>query len=177
MKKIVYNSENLSEKEIDEVVTRVKVFLVNKNDELLIATSGGGCQLPGGHREEGEDLLDTVVREMREETGINLEKDEIKDSFFCIQHFTRNYKNSGLNRCSEMIYFYVVTNKEPNLENLDLTEDEKNNHFAIEKVKIDNIEDYIRGFIYESQKEINVIIAKEILVAIKEFKAYLKNIN
>ena len=177
MKKLVYNSENLSEQEIDEVVTRVKVFLVNENNELLIATSGGGCQLPGGHREEGEDLMDTVVREMREETGINLEKYEIKDSFFSIQHLTRNYKNSGKNRCSEMIYFHVVTSKEPNLDNLNLTEDEKKNEFAIEKVKIDNIEEYIKSFINKTQKEINIIIAKEILVAVKEFKAYLNNYN
>ena len=177
MKKLVYNNENLSEQEIDEVVTRVKVFLVNENNELLIATSGGGCQLPGGHREEGEDLMDTVVREMREETGINLEKYEIKDSFFSIQHLTRNYKNSGKNRCSEMIYFHVVTSKEPNLDNLNLTEDEKKNEFAIEKVKIDNIEEYIKSFINETQKETNIIIAKEILVAVKEFKAYLNNYN
>ena len=69
MKKLVYNSENLSEQEIDEVVTRVKVFLVNENNELLIATSGGGCQLPGGHREENETILETAKRELNEETG------------------------------------------------------------------------------------------------------------
>ena len=175
MKKLVYNSENLTHEEIDEVVTRVKVFLVNSQNELLIATSDGGCQLPGGHREDGEELLDAVVREVQEETGICLEKDEIKDGFFCIQHYTRNYKNTQLNRCSEMIYFYVVTDKEVNVDNLNLTESEKENNFSVERVKLEEIEEYIGKFINKTQKEINIIIAKEILVAVKEFKEYLMN--
>lgn len=84
MKTKVYNSENIKEDEVDEVVTRVKAFILNKNNELLIATSNGGCQLPGGHKEEGENLIDTVIREVQEETGIILDEKEIKDSFFLL---------------------------------------------------------------------------------------------
>lgn len=171
----LYNEDNIKENEIDEIVTRVKVFLMNDKDELLIANSAGGCQLPGGHQENGEDLETAVVREVQEETGIVLDKTEIIESFYTIKHFTRNYKQSGLNRCSEMIYFFVRTNKEPDLNNINLTDNEKNNNFAIDKVKLENFDEYINSFINNMQSEINVIIAKEILAAFKVFKTYLKN--
>ena len=171
----VYNDDNISREDIHEVVTRVKVCLLNSNNSLLLATSDGGCQLPGGHKEEGENLIDTVIREVQEESGIILDKDEIKDGFFCIQHFTKNYENSGRNRCSEMIYFFVRTDKELNLNNLNLTENEIKNKFQLKWVKLDKVEDYVKGFINNTQKEINVIIAKEILVALEELKKYLNN--
>ena len=168
-----YNSENIKQEEIDEVVTRVKVFLLNDKNELYIATSDGGCQLPGGHREDGEELIDTAIREVQEETGIILDKNEIVEPFYCIKHLTRNYKKTGLNRCSEMIYFYARTNKEPDIDNLNLTENEKINKFSINKVNLNDVEEFIRSFITSTQKEINIIIAKEVLSATKEFKEYL----
>lgn len=41
-----YNDDKIDESSIQIFTTRVKVFLVNSKDEVLIATSGGGCQLP-----------------------------------------------------------------------------------------------------------------------------------
>jgi len=72
MKTYIKNPNNLNDEEMDSIVTRVKVFLINNNNEILLALSNGGCQLPGGHREENEDLNDTIKREIQEETGIIL---------------------------------------------------------------------------------------------------------
>ena len=43
-----------------------------------ISKSWGGICFPGGHVEEGESFYESVIREVREETGL-----EIKDPRFC----------------------------------------------------------------------------------------------
>ena len=111
MKSVKINNDNLTGSEIDEVVTRVKTFIINSQGEVLVATSNGGCQLPGGHREDGEDLKTTVKREVQEETGIVLDDSEIVEPFFEIVHLTKNYHGSGKNRKSNVVYFLIKTNK------------------------------------------------------------------
>jgi len=40
---------------------------------LLVRTAEAGWELPGGKVEEGEDLLEALVREVREESGCSLD--------------------------------------------------------------------------------------------------------
>ena len=59
------------------------VFVVNKKDEVLIlkrSKSGsfpGAWALPGGKAEPGESPKETAIREVREETKIELNSDSI----------------------------------------------------------------------------------------------------
>ena len=82
MEQTIFNECNLKEEEIDEISTRVKVFLLNSNNEFLLANSNGGCQLAGGHVEKNEELKNTVKREVQEETGIVLSSEEIYNPFY-----------------------------------------------------------------------------------------------
>ena len=81
MKKKIYNEDNIEDNEIDEIVTRVKAFIINSKKEILFANSGGGIQLIGGHVENGETLEDTIKREVHEETGIILQSKNISSPF------------------------------------------------------------------------------------------------
>ena len=170
MKSVEVNNDNLKDYEIDEIVTRVKVFLLNSKNELLVATSNGGCQLPGGHREDGEELSATVKREVMEETGIDLDNDEVGDAFFEIVHKTRNYRGSGKNRLSNVIYYLVKTDKQVDENNLSLTDNEKEYNFKVDYVKVEMFEEYVKSFINSTQIEINKIIAGEMLTAFGELK-------
>ena len=78
MKEIITNKDNLKENEITEVVKRVKVLLINSNNEILLGYSHHDYQFPGGHVEENEELIDTVKREVLEETGIKLKVNNIE---------------------------------------------------------------------------------------------------
>ena len=167
------NVENVKIKEIDEQVTRVKAFIVNSRNEILVASSNGGCQLPGGHVEIGENLIDAVKREVFEETGIELDYEEIVPPFFCLQHKTRNHRNTGKNRLSNVIYFLVKTDKSVNLNNIKLTENEKECNFSVKYVKIQEFENHVNSFINSTQIEVNKIIAEEMLIAFDELKLIL----
>ena len=173
MKIFTLNPDNLKDSEINSIVTRVKVFLVNDKNEILIATSNGGCQLPGGHREENEDLNSTIKREIQEETGIILDDNELTVPFFEIKHYTKNYRGTGQKRISNIIYYYIRTNKNIDLNNTNYTEHEKQYNFSVEYVKISNFENFVNNFINESQQEINIAIAKELLLAFTELKNIL----
>ena len=173
MKTKEINVDNLKIKEIDEEVTRVKAFIINSHDEILIASSNGGCQLPGGHVEDNENITLAVKREVMEETGIILDENEISKPFFRIQHKTRNYRNTGKNRLSNVIYFLVKTDKSVNLNNIKLTENEKECNFSVKYVKIQEFENHVNSFINSTQIEVNKIIAEEMLIAFDELKLIL----
>ena len=82
MKQIITNKYNLTNKDMTEVVKRVKVLFVNSNNEILLAYSHNSYQFPGGHVEENETLIQAVKREVLEETGIILVNDSL-EPFAC----------------------------------------------------------------------------------------------
>ena len=52
MKEIITNKYNLKEEEMTEVVKRVKILIINSNNEILLGYSHNDYQFPGGHVED-----------------------------------------------------------------------------------------------------------------------------
>lgn len=169
MKNICYNEDSLSDKEINEIVTRVKVFLINENNEMLFASSDGGVQLIGGHVETNEEMETAVIREVKEESGITLKLEQIEKPFYEIKYYTKNYNNSGKNRISQVLYYFCKTSDTPNESDMNLTENEKNNNFNLKHISFDKVYEFVSCYL-NAEKEINRNIASEILVAFKELE-------
>ncbi len=170
MKVVNFNVDGIKEVDITKVVTRVKAFVIN-GDNLYIASSNGGCQLPGGHVEIGEPTTTALIRELREEIGIDVNKQEIQGPFFEINHYTKVADNN--NKKSQVLYYVVKTTQQPDLTKTKYTEHEKQYNFAIHKVNISNAQEYIESFINDTQQPINKVIAQEMLTALNELKIYL----
>lgn len=53
--------------------------LICDGNKVLVQEKAGtnGLVFPGGHVEEGESLLESVVREMKEETGLTIENPKV----------------------------------------------------------------------------------------------------
>jgi 8-oxo-dGTP diphosphatase len=64
----------------NNVILGQKAFIVNSNKEILILKRQNSevyndlWDVPGGKLEEGDSLLEAITREIKEETGLKLEK-------------------------------------------------------------------------------------------------------
>ena len=125
MKQLITNKYNLTDSDMTEVVKRVKVLLVNSNNDVLLGYSHNNYQFPGGHVEENETLVQAVNREVLEETGIELNITNI-EPFACAIGYYKDWPAEGKNRKIEIYYYEVKTDEKPNLENTKYTESEKN---------------------------------------------------
>lgn len=58
-----------------QIVPAVTAFVMNSQGEILLErrSDNGRWGMPGGVQEIGEGITQTVVREVREETGIDVE--------------------------------------------------------------------------------------------------------
>ena len=168
MEKIVTNDYNLKEEDMTEVVKRVKLFIINSNNEILLGYSNNEYQCPGGHVEENEDLINTINREMKEETGIELNLKEATP-FACTLGYYKDWPEEGRNRKIEIYYYEIKTDEKPNLNNTNYTENEKKANFELRYIPLDNVE---KVFIENANKYGDKHgIAKEML---KVFKIYKK---
>lgn len=171
MKQIITNDYNLKEEDVTEIVKRVKLLIINSNNEILLGYSHNEYQCPGGHVEDNEDLISAINREVKEETGIELNIDAL-EPFACTTSYYKDWPEVGNNRKIEIYYYEIKTDEKPNLNNTNYTESEKNGGFELRYIPLDRVEE---EFIINSNKYGDEHgITKEML---KVFKIYKENKN
>lgn len=169
MKEITLNKTRLKEEEITEVLEKSRIVLRNDDNEIVLTRFGRVYFLPGGKIEEGETPVDTIKREVMEETNINILLDDI-EPFCVVKNYLRDYETkdgSLVNRLVKTYYFTGFTSDD-NIEYFNLTKVEK--------------EDNLRGFFIELDEGIELIsdynkedpratyLALETLKVIEEYK-------
>lgn len=140
MNKIITNRDNLKESDITEVVKRVKLLIINSNNEILLCYSHNNYHFPGGHVEDGEDFIETVNREIKEETGVELNVTDIKP-FACCEGYWKDWPEVGKNRKTEVYYYEIFYDLVPDLDNTCRTEHEKDGGFCLKYIPLDNLEE------------------------------------
>lgn len=175
MKTKTINPNNISKNQVNDTITRVKAFIFN-GDYLYLDKIDWGFMLPGGHVENNEDFDLALIREVEEETGMKLDKqDEIK-KFYTTEKFTKNYKGTGRNRLNRIVYYLVKTNKTPNCAKINLTKDEFEHDLKVVKI---NKADFEKTLHESIENEIDAgftVIANEMLDAYQVLKQEF-NIN
>ena len=140
MEKLITNDYNLKEEDMTEVKKRVKLFLINSNNEILLGYSHNEYQCPGGHIEEGENNISAINREIKEETGIELNVTEA-EPFVCLEGYYKDWPEEGKNRKIEIYYYEIKTDLKPDLSKTEYTESEKEGNFELRYIPLDKVEE------------------------------------
>lgn len=164
MREIIFNEDKLKDSEINAVVTRVKVLMLNSDEKLLLGYCDGIYQFPGGHVEENESLSVAVKREIKEETGIEL-KTENMLPFFCIKYYKKNCDETGINKMSQLYYFLIKTDQQVDMNNIKYTAREKRGGYRLEYVSVTDIENTLKNNIPNNIH--NKTIVKEMLAVLE----------
>ena len=169
-----YNDDDLKDNEIDEVVTRVKAFIVSSKNNMLIGKDENGYQLLGGNVEPNEDISQALAKHIYNETGIILDSKDSIEPFYEVRQYNKDYKGSGINRLSDLIYFLVKTDKLPNYKKLKLTERELAEKTPIEVVRRIIFHKILNEYIASEENILNKTKAKEIMIAFEKMKEIYK---
>ena len=166
MKKIVINDNNLDNDSMEMEVVRVKGLIINPQGRILLAHNNNTYQFPGGHKEENESNEEFILREIKEETGIDLEMPE--NPFLCIETFDNNYFDTGKKVLNRIYYYRFITDKEPILSETHYDELELETEFNLFYVPFSELDKFI-----EKQMDIGNMdkkIGREMLFVIEEYK-------
>ena len=152
MRTVVINDDYLGDSDVDYSVTRAKGIIINNENKVILAHNNGTFQFPGGHVEEGEDEKECLIREVREEVGI--ENFHVEDPFLKIITYDSHYFNTG-SVVLNTIYYYRNTNDKQNKEkktNYDLIE--ASTPFKLYFVDLDKLDSFLESEINNFDKPI-----------------------
>lgn len=165
MKEILYNYDKLEEKDINKVVRRAKVLIMNSKEEFLVVLSHHNYFLIGGHVEDNETYNECLVREVKEETGITLPIEE-REPFLVIRHLCKGYPTENDNTEYVAKYFCIKDDIIPDMSLVELTADEKDGNFHLEYIHKDKVIKKLEDSLETCTKDMPV---KDTIQVIKEY--------
>ena len=163
------NPYNLKVNDIDKKVTRVKILILNNNNEILLCNVDGKYTYIGGHVEKDESLSYALNRDIVEETIFELGMNNF-NPFLKIENYDKNHFNSG-NKClSEIYYYFIFINEKADIKKQNLDISEKNRNFFLEYMNIEQFYSYL----YYQKNICDSKLHSEMLYALDYFR---KNIS
>lgn len=162
MKNIVINDNQLNENDIEEKVIRVKALIINSKGKIILAHNNNTYQFPGGHKNEDETNDECIIREVKEETGINLTVKE--PPFLCITTYDDNYFNSGRKVLNSIYYYRFFTDQEPNFLETHYDELELSTDFNLFYINFKDLDSFLQMNI--NSGDIDAKIGREMLYVI-----------
>ena len=161
---IIYNDNKLNEEDINRIVRRGKIIIYNSTDEILIAECDNIYFLIGGRIEEGESFEEGIKREVLEETGIELNFEELS-LILNITYMIKDYPNIGVNSKVINHYYCIKCDQKLNFNKMNLTDEEKMNNFKVHYIHKDNL----LNLLEENYNIYKRGATKDTIEAIKEF--------
>ena len=165
MKQIFINEDDLREEDLEGTVIRIKAMIINSNKEILLAHNNGTYQFPGGHKEEDEAMDDTLLREVKEETGIDVSLDV--GPFMQIVTYDSNYFGTGRKMCSKIYYYVIHTDEVPNYAETNYDELECQTDFNLMYTDVIGLSSFLDEAVEEGTMDPN--ICREMKLVAEEY--------
>lgn len=171
MKQILINKNNLELEDMEKTVIRVKGMLINSNKEILLAHNNGTYQFPGGHKEDDEGMEETLIREVKEETGIDVDLD--MGPFMQIVTYDADYFGTGKKVCSKIYYYVIHTDEVPNYQETNYDELECQTEFDLLYTDVLGLGDFLDDAVKEGMMDAG--ICNEMKLVVDEYNRLYNN--
>lgn len=139
MNSIIINDNNLKEEDIQAYGNKARAILLS-DDKVLVSNYGGVILLPGGSIDKNETPDDAIIRELKEETGIVYDLNQL-EKVLTIKYYQHDYptrNNEIINRLM-ITQYYLGKYKGINLDNTRMTKKEIKDNFHLELIDIDKL--------------------------------------
>ena len=139
----VINDDNLELNEIDEFNSKVRALLIDE-DKMLICCYNDIILLPGGSIDRGETVDEAIIRELKEETGMDYYNSEL-EQFLTLRFYQRNYpkRNNEIKNRLVTTEYFIGDYKGISIADQQLTESENSAGFKLQLVPISELEEII----------------------------------
>ena len=174
MKQVVFNNEGLTDDEIEMREQRVKKIIKNSQNELLLCKVDGVYHFVGGHPENNESIQECAKREVKEETGIDIESDSFTP-FLELREYKSDYFGTGKNGLATITYIEGVTDKRFSYEDRKLDEKESEKDFELEYVSLDDVMNILEQNRTIAKGQKKEFITTEMMNVILEYQKQLRN--
>lgn len=165
MKNIILNDNNLTHEDMEMEVIRVKGLIINSQGKILLAHNNNTYQFPGGHKEDDESMNECIIREIKEETGIDVVVEE--EPFLKITTYDNNYFDTGKKVLSSIYYYRFFSDELPNYDETHYDELELATDFNLFYVNFNELDKFLLKNIESGSIDSN--IGREMLYVVSEY--------
>lgn len=137
----------------------------NSKGEILVVYSHKDYFLIDGHVENNESFDECIVREIKEEAGVEIPFEERKP-YLSIKYLCKDYPNNGDNTKYINNYYSIKYDLIPNLDNAKLTEDEIDGNFKLEYIDKNKVIEVLTNSL-DTCTKVNVV--QDTIDAMKEY--------
>lgn len=173
-KELITNIDNLKDEEVNEVNKKSRLIVINSEGKILVAKYAGVYLLPGGKNEQEEDSTSGLIRELKEEAGIEISGEKI-EFLLKAKMYAKNYQKVGtsdlVNRLSITNYYYLFSDKKVVEENIKLDVNEQKYGFDLEYIDLEELIKLVTNS--DSVNPRKKYFDEELLKVLEEFKKYL----